>query len=332
MPKRINKSEILTRVLCMLCAIILWVYVLYTENPTTDMWINNVNVQLVGLESLTKNNLILLNGDNQKVSVKLRGRRNSFNGVDSSKVKAVADLGNITATGDFYPDITVSTDVEGISVAEKVQLQTPIVIDKIIEHNFDVELSLRGGMPAYYVEKERIINPKIVTASGPATILKGLKVVTDKIDVTTLNDNSTFDVNVHLMDAAGVEVKNDMVKMNTNTVNVKYVKAAQKHVNINALLYGNNENFDVKVASVTPDKTTLEGSWATLENTDSISTAPIDITNFAKDTTITIPVNIPNGLISIEGVSKVEVTVSVSPKVQQTPIVSPQATIEPVVQ
>ena len=73
-----QKHKLLSFLLALLAAIVLWVYAVTVVNPDDVASIRGVKVRIVGTNELQMNHLILTGGEVQYVDVEIAGRRSDL--------------------------------------------------------------------------------------------------------------------------------------------------------------------------------------------------------------------------------------------------------------
>ena len=88
-------SETFTRIISLILAVFLWVFVVITLNPQLEITIIGVPVVYSDTEALTQNNLVIVNEQQMKVDIRLRGSRNALALVNNKNITAVVDIADI---------------------------------------------------------------------------------------------------------------------------------------------------------------------------------------------------------------------------------------------
>ena len=113
-----NKAPIekkyLLQILSAFAAIVLWFAITYTDDPSINISINNIQLKTSGEKSLEQNGLIFVNRDNLPgISIEVRGKRSDVQSILNS-VSAKVDLSDISEAGEYTRDL--SFDVPNPSV------------------------------------------------------------------------------------------------------------------------------------------------------------------------------------------------------------------------
>ena len=55
-----------TQILCALCAIALWLFVSYTEDPQTELWVRNIPISYIGANELADRGLAFVSTEEKE--------------------------------------------------------------------------------------------------------------------------------------------------------------------------------------------------------------------------------------------------------------------------
>ena len=124
--KKGRKLGIIPRLLCLVVATVIWLYVMYMHRTDFEVVIEDVPIELRGEDRiLEKYDLEVVDGD-FTVDITIRGKKSVIDTYTKGNIKAYADIRNISNAGDFemeikydipyYSFITVKTDIDTIVV------------------------------------------------------------------------------------------------------------------------------------------------------------------------------------------------------------------------
>ncbi|MBQ7901629.1 MAG: hypothetical protein IJ365_06680, partial [Clostridia bacterium] len=131
--KRLLKSDYFLMFASVLVAVLIWIYVVYEQNPMHETWLRDVPVTYTNQTAdFETGKLIVLEGDIAKVDLKIRGRRSAVSAVDVSSVTCSVNMGEITDAGSYTLPITFSTTVYGIELMQKKPNSVNLVVDRVV--------------------------------------------------------------------------------------------------------------------------------------------------------------------------------------------------------
>ena len=101
MRKWITQHDVLTKLLSIVAAFILWSYFMGAQNPKRTLEYKDIAVQLTGVDQLYNNyNLKIIEGADATVDVKVSGSTNRLATLTASQIKVQSDVSeSITAPG-----------------------------------------------------------------------------------------------------------------------------------------------------------------------------------------------------------------------------------------
>ena len=104
--------EILSRVLCLVLAVIFWLGVMYFNRSEFEVTIEDVPVELTGLEKIqAEYGLTVANREDCVVTVTIRGRKSVIEKYTSGNVKAKIDVSSLSSIGSFEEEIEMDIPV-----------------------------------------------------------------------------------------------------------------------------------------------------------------------------------------------------------------------------
>ena len=133
-----SRHPILAILLSVLLAFVLWFYVQDAESPDREETYTDIPVKIVGLAE----DLEVTDGDDQTVTVKLRGKRSDLNRVKKSEIEASLDLSTHTEMGIvFEVDVSVLLP-KGTEVVEISPARIPVELNRTVSKTIPVEVEL----------------------------------------------------------------------------------------------------------------------------------------------------------------------------------------------
>lgn len=278
------------KLLSLLLAFIMWVYVSNEQNPVREKIIN-VNLEQNGLAQ----NYTVTGGMPESVKVRVQGNPNQLANLAPADFRAVVNIPG-EKTGDLTLPVQVSAPA-GLRVAQVTPEEVSITVDRLVEKQLSVAVNLRGNPAQGYTALAPSYQPNMVTARGPSKILNNLSQATVVVDVQA----ATKDVDQTMPVNAG----NPSVALYPSTVRVvvPIVSAtSSKTVPVLLQLTGSPAaGFAVKRSSTDPASVQIFGPPDVLGPISGINTGPVDIQgldkNLAKDAV---------GLIAPQGVTGVQ--------------------------
>lgn len=204
--KKLSKGEIFLRVFSVALGILLWYIVLNTSNPIETRNIV-LPLEIYNERDLERNTLGLYEGAiPETVSVALRGRRKDLDGLVPGSVSAYTDFAMLNQTGEVTLDINIFNKNEKLTVISHDPFSIELVVEKIIEKTFPVEV-LVSGEPA---ENFKLIsveaNPEEISVKGFESEIALIDSVIAVFDISNADRDKTISKYLQFMNNRGEEI------------------------------------------------------------------------------------------------------------------------------
>jgi len=209
------------KLLALLCAIILWVYVAILLNPTTTATIHNVAIKFANTSEISSKNLIITNESETTFDVTIDAPRSAIARINNKNVTAVVDLLPYASPGEHEIPITLTFPMSGVTVSYQKSQTVTVDIDNVGSRTLPIAYRTSGDLPEGQSLESVTISPKNVILSGPKSALNLIDHASVNIDLGNLSPN--LDETINLYDSNGTEIYNKLITFdNTDaTVNVQ---------------------------------------------------------------------------------------------------------------
>lgn len=140
MKENRNRQKLIIKIFSVFAAIVLWLFVCYTEDKLLDVNVNSIEIQYVGEQTLYNKGLILTGKDSiPKASVKIRGRRSDLISVMGG-VSAKIDLSQIDSAGTHKVSPTFNIPSSAVYISKINTQNIELNIEKTVEKIIDVKV------------------------------------------------------------------------------------------------------------------------------------------------------------------------------------------------
>jgi len=275
------KKDINLKILSLVFAIFLWVYVYYKDTPFQENVAITSFVVPIEVKGLSSDLTVVEMQDD--IFVKVRGNKDIISDLKAGGVRASVDLSN-KSTGTYRVLVQASSLVEVVSVEPKA---VDVKIDKLIEKNLDLFLEFEGKPKSgYIVDKDSIkILPESVRLKGPGEIVNNVYKVTIKLDISNA-DLSLKKMEIPLVTdkqgkiISGLNVKPSEVEVRIDIIPDKMYKTVPIIPSITGTLPA---GYVIKEISLRHATTTIEITSEEGKSVQSVSTSPVDIDKKTED-------------------------------------------------
>ena len=142
-PESENHGNLAVKILCVLAAFILWIYVMSVESPEHEEIFSNVSVSLENEQDLTENGLAIYSGYGNIIDVTLAGKKSILSKLDADDIIASVDLSGKSTSGRY--DCKISVDVPaGCKLVGTSQKSISVYLDKSARTTIDLGVKVEN--------------------------------------------------------------------------------------------------------------------------------------------------------------------------------------------
>ncbi|WP_053955198.1 CdaR family protein [Inediibacterium massiliense] len=295
--KNIESSRFFSRntmpkIISIVFAVVMWLYVMGEINPQGMIEIENVPVQLLNVEDLRESGLVVIGQKNFIVNVQVTGRRSDIYKISSQDINARADLRGFRKGVNSVPvEVSVPSNIE-VDITPK---QIKITLDEIVKKKKPVVVKTIGK-PLESVEPGKAsISPNEVLVEGPESLINTVHSVVAQVNIQNIKDDmvkrlSPKPITRSGKEVGGVEVKNKYVEVNLPILRVKKVPIAISYE-------GQIQNgVKVKDMKMSQNQVMIKGKKEVLDTITQIQAKPISLKDLQKTTKKDIELIFPKGI------------------------------------
>lgn len=220
MIKRFFEKDSVLKIVSFLAAILVWLYVIYIEDPNINITIDDIPVHYKTSE--LANNLALVSYDVKTVDVKISANRSDVIDFEESDIEAYIDLSTISEAGK-YSDVKVNvvTNNKNVNIINRSEKLCDVQIDDIITKTVPIGVELTGDLPeGYTISAEPIVFINSTTLTGARSYVESVAHAFIRIECDELKESKTISSDVFLID------KDDVV-IDENHPAYKFIKIGE---------------------------------------------------------------------------------------------------------
>lgn len=321
MGKKILNSKVFYAAISILLAFVLWLYVGREANPEVTNTLSRVQVVFSGLESLEERGLMISEGEEQTVSLRIRASRDVWRRLNQGDTTITIDVSGITEPGEQSVSVTTRnisfprsiTALDSIDVQYTSPGTVEFTVSRWVSKEVPVEGTFNGSVADGYQRENFTFAPETVTISGREELVN--QVESALVTVSQQEMNATFMENCGytLVDADGKPVA-DAGELETSpeTVLVTLPIVQLKEVELTVdIIAGGGATEDNVTVSIEPSTITVSGEAADLAELDSISLGRVDLSEVFGTQTQKMPITLDASLTNVSGPAEATVTVTV---------------------
>jgi len=309
------KNKILMLLLSVVIAFGLWLFVITVEQPESEMTYYDIPVVLQNEDILTERGLMIVS-DRPTVTLLLTSTRTNLNQLNESNINVIANVNSIVTAGSHELTYNVSYpgNIPAGAVTRKSSrpdMVTLKVENKIIKQ-VPVEPEYTGAVEeGLLADKENLIlDNAFIEVSGPESVVEQIAKAKILVDLDGQTQTIVAECPYTLCDEAGEPVDSQWVTTNVEVVNltltIQRVKEVMLKVNV---VEGGGATELTSSINIEPRTIQVTGSEALLEDLDELVLGTVNLGEIAEDTTLTMPITLPEGVTNETGIAEAVVDV-----------------------
>jgi len=280
--------DILPKILCVIAAFILWLYVTQVESVEYEETFKHVPVELVNTSVIEANSgLYVYSGHGNTVNVTVSGRKSVINRFTAENLVVTADVSTITEPGKHTVTLAAEAPT-GLSVSGMSVSSIDVYVDEKSTVEARIDAKITSGDPGEGCEFGKL-SPEFpfVTVTGPKTITENIDYALVSLDLKNYGQISETIYPISSLDLIsknGEQIDQRYVELNREEVQVTVTVETTKEVPV--LVKHNYSDGYVEISYDVP-YVKVKGEHSELEKLDSIILGEIDKSTIAKDVTET---------------------------------------------
>ncbi|OON99079.1 MAG: hypothetical protein ATN35_00335 [Epulopiscium sp. Nele67-Bin004] len=315
------------KIYSLVLAIMLWLFVINTQNPIQSQDIKNLEVDVVGLALIQDKGFVVQNEDelmNLTINVDLQGQRLELEQLLSNQDSLIQAEVNIsryatelnpnTGTSERSVPITVNLMIDNVVIDDYNPKLIYVTFESEDIRTFQIEYEIEGKEDSQYMTLDPIIKVTDVEITGPESKLASIEKVMVNINVDEFSEDTlTYKLPIIAYDIDGNEVT-ELVK-NPQTAEVILPIGKKVTVPIEAQIGGSLPSGYIHTNTIiTPSEITIVGKEEVVDEIASIKLNPIYLTNLIENTTKQVEFIMPDG---IEYMDKIDNNAVVTMEIQK---------------
>ena len=315
--KKLTGNKVVYIIVSLVIAIFLWMYVEYVEQPDIEQSITHVPVTLVGEDVLQSRGLMLTEGTNTYVTVRIKGTRNAVYKVSEEDIVVSVDLSGITEAGEYQRgyNISFTGNVSGneISVVSRSPGTVFLHVSNMATKEVNVYGTLIGKVADEYAAEEFVFDPAKVTVTGVEEKVAQVEYAYVVINMDNVGETIEQEVEYTLMnDKDEVVDKNDFIlSVDTIHATLPIVKVKTLPLELE-LTPGGGLTQDTVNVDILPKEITISGEESAIDELESISLGSINLGEISTaESVMTFTIDIPQGMKNISGETEATAVITI---------------------
>ncbi|WP_293833745.1 YbbR-like domain-containing protein [uncultured Phascolarctobacterium sp.] len=286
-----RKENIFARIICLLIACAMWVYVMTDQNPIVE---RSVEVHLQ--QNNLPNNMMVFNAP-EKILVRVRGSRTQVMADNLDKqINASINLKNITEGQQSLPITVTYAGGEVVTVTPK---EVSIYVDTVSEKKVPVTTRIVGAVSSDMTIGTSVITPPEVTLRGATHRIDKVNKVVAPIDVTDHTGSFEAESDLVAVSDDGYDIPN--MRIIPERVMVQATMVSQMlstNVPVKLVMTGElPKGIVVTKTEILPESIRITAPPSVLKELKEVKTKPMDISKLDGSVVSAVELDLPEKII-----------------------------------
>lgn len=318
-------SNILTLLMSLLLAILIWFNALQTNDPVRQE-ILPVPIQFVGMPA----DAILVETSDEIVQVRFEGTLSLLSDVTANDFTVVADLNEVIIGETTTVPVTVQTRKSGLTILFQAPEQLDVLVERLASRDIEVVTDIRGSVASGHTQGTPLIDPETITVSGTESQIANINEARVTVVLNNVRETKVDTLQPIFYDLQGRVTSVSNLELSTNQVQVTIPVSesdgfADKTINAN-ITGQPAEGYRLLSVVVEPATVLVQGRQTQLDIISRVQTEPIDITGLVESTSFGVTLNLPEG-VTRDSLEPITVTVDIAPS-QSVSIYNREVTLQ----
>lgn len=235
-------KNIALKIVSLIFAMLLWGYVLMSENPLRTKTLTNVPISVEGEADLIARRLVL-SGDKDygSVTVRVSTQLTSYANLTADDITASINLSNITSTGEHEVTI-IARSATGTTVSVSPD-HIKVNVDNLVSRAIPVEIELKGELNEGYWAGEPICSRNTIDIEGPLEYVSRIDSAKGVLDIESVTSSINKSVLLTLYDKEGNELDADLFysKLPSVTVRMEILPMKTVPIDVESAIKGRDD-------------------------------------------------------------------------------------------
>lgn len=326
MSKLPRSNNLGWKIVSLVFAIGLWLFVINSEDPIRTQTFNNVPITVRNESVITNKNKYINYPLEMNVDVTIEARRSIVDNLKKNEIVVVADVNRYQElTGTIPLDIFTEKDKDISSTTIK-PTSIKVNIEDIVTKAFEVKANIYGELKENYVVDTPRIEPNSVEVTGPESRINQIDQVYVDVDMTDKDTNQSLSRDINIVNSKGKKVTQVTSSMSQVTVTVDVLKIKKIPLRVTTVGTPAPDYKYLDDLTVDPQNILVKGPEEIVNAITELELPPVDINGLrvSKKQFIKVADNLPEQVTALEDQPKnIAVDITIHPlktKTMEIPI------------
>ncbi len=297
-----KKHDVFSKILAVLIAIVLWLYVAGANDFEESFKIKNIAPSFVGIEELATSKNLMIVGE-YNVDIEVSGSRNDILRLNEADIRVEADLSMVSASGTYEIPYTVSLPSSSYTLRNKIPQKLTVKFDEEDVNLVPVKVNTDGlAADGYVVDKGNIvISPKELKLVGLQEDVEQVAYAEVVLSQKDLKKGLSGEFSYTFFDADGKVLKNVSVQTDHKTLDVTIPVLKTKEVPLSLDIQGSDAFKKYVNYTFEPATIKIAGEEDVVEQTTTIVAGAVKISDISSGMTKSFSLSLPDGISNLSG-------------------------------
>ena len=301
------KNNTKIKLISLLSALVLWLYVMTVEDPVELRTFNNIPITITNMSMLEDRGLAIYPKEELLADISIKANLSSLRTINRDNIYIYGRLDDPKeGKNAIYLQANLPERVNKYDIKPSV---ITVDLEKVVDEKRSIEVSTKGKSNINIDNIE--INKKTANVTGPRSVVNKVTSIKATVDVDRKEKDFSTKVKLVPVDKSGNEVEDVKLEDDFVVATVKFLQ--QKVVPVKLKLEGSSEgDNNIKDYKISPNEITIEGKKESLDKINSISTKTVKIEDLKDANSVDVGLDIPNGIRVNDNISSVKIDIDKS--------------------
>ena len=273
---------LLTKIISVVVACALWLYVINEQNPPIETTYN------VTVEQHNLGPKLIVTGIPEKIRLKVRAPRTVLSKISANDLRAYIDL---KGRDEGRYSLPIQTSIP--QVLEIIDMQPNNVnlqLDKAMQRTLPVDINFVGNIASNVTVGKTVVSPNEVVVSGGGSRVSSITKIVAYLDLNDQEKDFNKDLKLVALDSNNVSIEDISIQPDKVNVSAKLLQKLAKgtfpvKINTIGLL---PEGVTISGISTEPERVSLTATPDLLARVNEVEIEAIDLSKINKNTTLKI--------------------------------------------
>lgn len=327
------KRWFFSRIFCFLLAIGIWIYVVNIDTQEYEKTFSLIDIAVEGSEELLeRNNMSVVNLEESKVSITVKGLRSDISQLSERDFSAYIDVSKLDDSGKHQLEVAIDLP-DTVSLVSKYPETVTISVDENIEREFEIDIDVTEySMDTIYEMGAPTSDIATVHVTGPSNVIDRIKSAKAFINLGTVMTSSVIRTEIVLVDNVGNSIDTTYLTLDNTSVTVVVPVTMLKTVRLECEYLPGVDLSRYSYVTITPSVIKVKGDPKALNDLDRIS---IYALNGSENMDVSIDfksILLPIGVEVVDPPASIRITAELKaepPKIEVTTTVNTEPEPEP---